>query len=106
MKAKLSLSERTYKCDGCGLVMDRDLNAAININVAGSAPETKNAHGGTGSRNDLSGHATQDPLKCEPSCGDSRVRLGAGGRKQDSYGLPTGHKKPVTAFLCPRSSDY
>ena len=81
VKAKLSLSERTYHCDGCGLVMDRDLNAAININVAGSAPETLNAHGGSGSRNDLLGHATQDPLKCEPSCGDDRVRLGAGGRK-------------------------
>ena len=78
VKAKLSLSERTYRCESCGLVMDRDLNAAINIKVAGSAPETINAHGGTGSRNDLLGHATQDPLKCEPSCGDSRVRLGAG----------------------------
>lgn len=81
VKAKLSLSERTYSCDSCGLVIDRDLNAAININVAGGAPETVNAHGGTGSRDDLSGHATQDPLKCEPSCGDDRVRLGAGGRK-------------------------
>lgn len=47
VKAKLSLAERIYKCDGCGLVMDRDLNAAVNINVAGSAPETVNAHGGT-----------------------------------------------------------
>ena len=81
VKAKLSLSERTYRCDGCGLTIDRDLNAAINIKVAGSAPETINAHGGTGSRSDLLGHATQDPLKCEPSCGDSRVRLGAVGRK-------------------------
>lgn len=69
VKAKLSLSERTYRCEHCGLVIDRDLNAAININVAGSAPETLNAHGGTGRRNDLSGHATQVPLKCEPSCG-------------------------------------
>lgn len=81
VKAKLSLSERTYRCENCGLTIDRDLNAAINIKVAGSAPETLNAHGGTGSRNDLYGHATQDPLKCEPSCGDSRVRLGAVGRK-------------------------
>ena len=81
VKTKLSLSERVYSCESCGLVMDRDLNAAININVAGSAPETLNAHGGTGSRNDLYGHATQDLLKCEPSCGDSRVRLGAGGCK-------------------------
>lgn len=69
VKAKLSLSERTYSCEHCGLVIDRDLNAAININVAGSAPETLNAHGGTVSRNDLYGRATQDPLKCEPSCG-------------------------------------
>ena len=81
VKAKLSLSERTYSCEHCGLVIDRDLNAAININVAGSAPETKNAHGGTGRRNDLYGHATQDPLKCEPSGHDSAVRLGAGARK-------------------------
>lgn len=81
VKAKLPLSERTYRCESCGLVIDRDLNAAININVAGSAPETINAHGGTVSRNDLLSRATQDPLKCEPSCGDSRVRLGAGGRK-------------------------
>ena len=78
VKAKLSLSERTYRCEHCGLTIDRDLNAAINIMVAGSAPETVNAHGGTGSRNDLSGHATQDPLKCEPSVRDSAVRLGAG----------------------------
>ena len=69
VKTKLSLSERTYECDGCGLVIDRDLNAAINIRVAGGAPETVNAHGGAGSRNDLLGRATQDPLKCEPSCG-------------------------------------
>ena len=81
VKAKLSLAERVYRCDCCGLVMDRDLNAAVNILVAGSAPETLNAHRGTVRRNDLYGHATQDPLKCEPSRGDNRVRLGAGARK-------------------------
>ena len=81
VKAKLSLAERTYRCENCGLTMDRDLNAAINIKVAGSAPETLNAHGGTGRRNDLSGRATLDPVKCEPSRGDNRVRLGADGRK-------------------------
>lgn len=81
VKAKLSLAERVYKCDGCGLVMDRDLNAAVNILVAGSAPETQNAHGETGRRNDLSGRATLDPVKCEPSRGANRVRLGADERK-------------------------
>ena len=52
VKAKLSLSERVYRCDGCGLAIDRDLNAAINIKVAGSAPETLNARGGDISRAD------------------------------------------------------
>ena len=52
VKAKLSLSERVYRCDACGLSIDRDLNAAINIKVAGSAPETQNARGGDTSRAD------------------------------------------------------
>jgi putative transposase len=82
VKAKLSLAERTYRCDSCGLVLDRDLNAAVNIKVAGSAPETVNAHGGTVRRpRNLSGCATLDPVKCEPSGGANRVNLGAGGRE-------------------------
>ena len=67
VKAKLSLNERVYRCDGCGLVMDRDLNAAVNIRVAGSAPETINARGGDISRADTPCRATQTPVKREPS---------------------------------------
>ena len=81
VKAKLPLSERVYRCDGCGLVMDRDLNAAININVAGSAPETQNAHGGTVSRGGQTGRATRVPAKCEPSKRPGAARLGADERK-------------------------
>ena len=81
VKAKLSLTERVYKCEHCGLTIDRDLNAAINIMVAGSAPETVNAHGGTVRRGNHHGCATLVPVKCEPSSGVSRVRLGAGGCK-------------------------
>ena len=83
VKAKLSLSERVYRCDACGLVMDRDLNAAVNILVAGSAPETINAHGGTVRRGGQPGRATQVPVKCEPSgrSGNRAVRLGADSRK-------------------------
>lgn len=81
VKAKLSLAERVYRCNGCGLVMDRDLNAAVNILVAGSAPETINAHGETVKRGDLSDRATLDSVKCEPSRRESAVRLGADERK-------------------------
>ena len=67
VKAKLSLSERTFNCDACGLSMDRDLNAAINIQVAGSAPETLNARGGDVRRGSPSGHVALVPMKREPS---------------------------------------
>ncbi len=43
-KKELSLSEREYECEQCGLVIDRDLNAALNL-VAVSLPETLNACG-------------------------------------------------------------
>jgi putative transposase len=41
-KKKLSLSEREYHCEVCGLRIDRDLNAARNL-VTVSLPETQNA---------------------------------------------------------------
>lgn len=79
VKTKLSLRERTYRCDSCGLLIDRDLNAAINIQVAGSAPETINAHGGD-ARQTEPVRTMQSPSKCEPSGRPSPddVRLGAG----------------------------
>ena len=79
VKAKLPLSERVFNCDSCGLSIDRDVNAAINICVAGSTPETLNARGEDVRRADktLSGNA--DPgearTKQSPTGG---VRLGAG----------------------------
>ena len=77
VKAKLSLSERTYRCDSCGLVLDRDLNAAINICVAGSAPETLNARGGGVRRADtMSGDADLGEARTKRAQ-KSAVRLGA-----------------------------
>ena len=81
VKAKLSLSERTYTCESCGLTMDRDLNAAINICVAGSAPETLNVHGETVRRNRPSGRVALVSVKCEPSRDINVVGLGVGSRK-------------------------
>ncbi len=47
VKAKLALSERTYQCEVCGLVTDRDVNAARNLlNLAASGAESLNAREG------------------------------------------------------------
>ena len=78
VKAKLSLSERTFNCDACGLTIDRDLNAAINIKVAGSAPETLNARGEDVRRtNILLGNADPGEARTKRAR-QSAVRLGAG----------------------------
>ena len=77
VKAKLSLSERVFHCDTCGFEIDRDLNAAINLKVAGSAPETLNARGGDMRRADtVSGNADPSETRTkQPPTGG--VRLGA-----------------------------
>ena len=51
VKAMLSLGERTFRCSRCGLVLDRDYNAALNLArlaepVGCSARQTVNARGG------------------------------------------------------------
>jgi putative transposase len=62
-KAKLSLSMRTFTCECCGLVLDRDVNAARNLlKLAASGAERINACGGT-VRPGAAGHV---PVKQEP----------------------------------------
>ncbi len=47
VKVELTLAERVYRCTACGLVLDRDLNAAINLSkLAGSSSDSQNACGG------------------------------------------------------------
>jgi len=72
VKAELGLDERIYRCDACGLVLDRDHNAAINLrNVAARGTETQNACGGGRLQ---AGNSPCPPGKQEPnpSSGDAR----------------------------------
>jgi putative transposase len=81
VKAKLSLSERTYVCDACNLVADRDVNAARNLlKLAASGAESLNARGGT-VRPGLAGRV---PANLEP-----------GTRKRDKTGTASG--QPLAA---------
>lgn len=61
--------DETYHCDACGLVIDRDLNAAINLkNLAGSSPVTACGEGVSPARRPRScGLAAS--VKQEPSAG-------------------------------------
>ena len=68
VKAKLLLSERTYACTSCGIVLDRDANAARNLAeygnrlIAGSGPEIANGRGA----DRKTGHARQVAVKRQP----------------------------------------
>src|SRR5579883_3622656 len=47
LKEDLTLADRTFHCQQCGLVLDRDLNAALNVaKLADSSPDNANACGG------------------------------------------------------------
>jgi putative transposase len=78
VKTKLSLSERVYRCDACGLVLDRDVNAARNLlSLAASGAERQNARGGI-VRPSPAGHV---PVNLEPGI-RKRGKTGAVARKQ------------------------
>lgn len=51
IKKDLKLSDRVYRCDGCGHSEDRDLNAAKNIRTAGLAGTYAHGPEGSGSGN-------------------------------------------------------
>jgi putative transposase len=73
VKAKLTLADRVYQCDDCGLVMGRDVNAARNLlSLAASGADRLNACGAAVRPGLTAGHAV---LKQEP-----------GTRKRDKTG--------------------
>jgi len=83
VKAKLPLSERTYRCCHCGLVIDRDLNAAANLaSLVETATSTGTASGaGTstllrrGSRANAQG---EERFMGSPRCSSTNCEDGTG----------------------------
>ena len=77
VKGSLPLWERVFRCDACGLALDRDENAARNLAalaaaVAGSGPETENARG-----RDVRPEAAFGGRPAVPEEAGSRQRAGA-----------------------------
>ena len=86
VRAKLALSERIFTCQACGLAIDRDLNAAVNLArmaqrhaqaegrekcyVARTGRETQNARRGQVRPSTRAGHSPlkrEDPPRGEPT---------------------------------------
>jgi len=87
VKAKLPLSKRVYRCHGCGLVIDRDVNAAANLlQLAASGAERINACGGT-VRPGLAGHV---PVNQEPGAAPAG-KTGTAARQQAAAGQEFTH---------------
>jgi putative transposase len=81
VKTKLALSERTFHCEHCGLVIDRDANAAANL--AGLVKATTGTASGAGtSRGKATANAQGEekfmpPGRCSSlNCEDSTGQLG------------------------------
>lgn len=85
VKSKLPLRMRTFICEACGLVIDRDTNAARNLaalvkrQVAGSGPETENGRGADQkTRHRLAGGATPRQRTETSTPHQTQVRIGRG----------------------------
>ena len=79
VKAKLLLSERDYACESCGLVMDRDENAARNLAalaVAASGAETLNGRGAD-QKTRAAGQVAVKRLPGSPECETGTALPGA-----------------------------
>ena len=66
--AGLTLADRIFRCEQCGQILDRDLNAAINLaKLAGSSPESRNACGEASSGRCREAAVKLAPVKQEPN---------------------------------------
>ena len=89
VKAQLRLSERIYHCDVCGLIIDRDLNAARNLEQIVAEPVELATRSGSIHTGSWSGMAGRNP---EIACGEDLSPAYAG--------KPHGSRNQ-TVDLCP-----
>jgi putative transposase len=92
VKTKLSLRERTYSCERCNLVLDRDLNAALNLAAYGrqvlSHPHHDVAVSGTETKNGRGRDTT--PASCTGSGSRAKRQDGSGQPAKADTASPTG----------------
>ena len=86
-KAKLSLSERVFCCEHCGLVIDRDHNAAANlaalVAAIGTASGAGTGRGKTGlrtGRGEVAGYGQCSSVNCEDGAGQPGKTATAAGQ--------------------------
>ncbi|MGW8431725.1 IS607 family element RNA-guided endonuclease TnpB [Curtobacterium citreum] len=73
VKAKLTLAEREYVCTTCGMVIDRDLNAAVNLaRTAATAATAGEGLGPDEGSSFVSGGGTQKTHPAQAGAGRSR----------------------------------
>lgn len=77
VKPKLPLQVRTFNCNACGLNIDRDLNAAINLKhyVARSGLETQNGRGADQKTGPSPAGGDEAPTPHRPAVQDGDLRL-------------------------------
>jgi putative transposase len=90
VKAKLPLHVRTYQCDACGLVIDRDDNAALNLAALAAAATT-----GTGVAGDQDTQSVSKPRGADQKTRTTRPRRKAEAGRAGGATLP--HQRQTEA---------
>ena len=87
VKAELHLAQRTYACDSCGLVVDRDLNAAVNLARYAQRqadPSTGVVTGGADRKPSTKGDAGGSEARTRAAVGDNADDGGSASSKEEA----------------------
>jgi len=94
-KPSLTLDDRIYECDFCGLVIDRDLNAAINLARLGERLRTGGTGTGTGS-SPAASHRAGDGRGATRETATTPVVNAAGRETSTRHGSTAGKTETAT----------